>query len=199
MKLKFHRSSKAVTILEIMVSLVIFSIILALSVAYVRRGTGRTQLVETGKGLVGILRRAQAEANSKRSFRGVCFKQDTGGSVYAQLYIPQLGSNGLPTNDDCGSGEVMGARYNFKSYVGVCASCDANIGLDKSIFFNALGFSTAVNGVRTGFEICLIHSKMDAGTRAREVEVTSMGLVKLLGLTDAGSLTGVSANADDCI
>lgn len=190
---------EGVSLVEIMVGLVILSILLSVAVMTLKRGSSRTSLTQTGEMLVGALRRVQAEANGKREYRGLCFKQDAGGQVFARLYIPALNAAGHPTDSDCTSGEQTTYQFNFKSNVTICTTCDTNVDFDKSIFFNPLGFSTSISGARTDYEICLIHSNLGAGTRAREIELSKMGIVKFLKVGETGGLAGVVANAGDCI
>jgi len=183
-----------------MVSLVVMAVLLSVAVMTLSGSRGKRHLLDTSNGLLDALRRAQSEADRSKEFRGLCFKQDSDGGFYAQIYEPSLGTNRLPANSDCDGSDVgLGYRFPFKPGVSVCASCDANVGVGKSIFFNPQGFTSTENGTRTDFEICLIHAELASGTRAREIEVSALGIIKLLKVGETGSFGGVVVNAGDCL
>ncbi len=190
---------KGFTILEILVALAIVTVLVSASLMSLSGSKTKQDLLTTGNGLVDTLRRAQSRATAQKKWLGLCFKQDGSGHQFARIYNPELSTNNYPSNDDCDSSEMTILTFQFKPGVELCQNCDSNIALNKSIFFRKDGRTTVRNGTPTGFEICLIGVNLQAGNRAREVEITSMGLVKLNNMNDAaGYLNNVTANTGNC-
>jgi Tfp pilus assembly protein FimT len=191
---------RGLSFLEIMITITIITATLAIATMSIFGRNHKQGLTDTMIGLEDTLRRAQSEADRNREIRGVCFKQDSAGQQFAQIYEPSLGGNRLPTNLDCDNTDsALGYRFAFKTGVTLCTSCDANVSLSKSLFFNPQGFSILSNGTPTNFEICLVQTKLPSGNRAREIELNSLGVIKLLSSGETGSFSGVVANSGNCL
>ena len=186
-----------VTLLEIMIVMIIVLTLTSLGVITLGANREKNRLLNAANGVVDVFTRAQKEAVGQQRIMGACFKTGTNGT-YAQAYVPTLASSGLPTDADCTSGETPRVKVDFGSTVALCATCDTNIALNKSVFFSPIGFPILQNGNAATFQICLIDSRLPAGARAREVEVTSGGMTQLVKPGSAGSLASVQANTGSC-
>ena len=195
----FSDRNRGFTIIELLIALVVLSIIISAAVMYLTGKKKKQDLLDTGNGLVDTVRRAQSQALAEKKWFGLCFKSDsTTGEQYVKIYDPELTTSNYPSDNDCSSAESAIYTFKFKPGIEVCTNCDANIALDKSIFFNRYGRTVIQNGTPTGFEICLINGGSSGTRMAREVEVTSMGIVKMNKLGDAGFFNGVVTNSGNC-
>ena len=191
------------SLLELLISVAIVAILAMLGLRSMAGAQQRESLLKTGNQVVDLLRRAQADAKLYGTMRGVCFKKDpVTKRMYMAMYEPVLGSGStLPSDDDCGdpSEQGKGPMIPFPDDVQFCTKCDSKVNIDKSVFFDKDGMTTQSDGNRSPYEICIMHTKMPAGTRAREVELGVNGDIQLLAQTATGLYDGVVANQGHCL
>ncbi len=188
---------RGVTLVELIIAIIIITVLLSVALLTLAGNRHKQNLQDTVNGIVDLLNRAASESSSQLKIKGVCFKNGVNGP-YFQIYDPTLNAAGLPTDVDCGSGEVTDTKFEFRPDVSLCTNCDSYVDFNKSLFFKPGGIPINSSGALAGYEICVIHGSLAPGTRAREVEVTTGGVIQAVKPGQTGDLTGVTANTGNC-
>ncbi len=187
------KNRRAITLVELMVTLVIAAGLLSLGLMTMRGYLPRQRLLSSMEALQGILQRAQTEAASRAAWS--CIRLvDVDGILNLQLYSDENGNHGAANAcGDTGAGDLLLSTAQFRENVGLAtgSNCPPNnltssciiwvspSGLPQICANSGCGASAPGTGcAEHDYQIVVSNSKMDSSARAREVEFTTGGLVK---------------------
>jgi prepilin-type N-terminal cleavage/methylation domain-containing protein len=213
-------SEQGMTLVELMITVAIIAIVLSIAVITMSGYIPKQHLISTQSQLADLFQRAQTEANSKSTWTCVIF-----GNTFAQAYVDADDTHGTntPPATTCGPGppDTLITSLNFKGSVSLAqqsdSNCSNNVGTGCVIWFDTTGSpklctqtgtlcgnasSSATPGsgcIDWSYQIVLSNSQLQAGNRAREVEVYQGGMVQIVKPSDKGGITAYTlfANSPD--
>ena len=134
--------------------------------------------------LVNFLQRGRMTSQTQSQFMGIEFSSDR-----AVLYI-DTDHDGVLDGTETTLGDIR-----FRGNVVLLSGCGDNaldLTNNKTVTFNSLGFVGVVSGsnfVKKSWQVFVQNPKLDPGTRAREIEALSSGLIEKIPTGQSGFVT----------
>jgi prepilin-type N-terminal cleavage/methylation domain-containing protein len=197
---KFFR---AVTLIELMITLAIVVIVLSLAIATMRGYIPKQKLITSSGILETCLQRAQTEANSRSYWTCIKFNSTPGNPISAEVRVDKEGKHGNGTANPC-TGPLL-QTCQFKSDIIIpppTGKCARNMNVnDCIIWFDSTGSPNVCSNsgncggeisaitagcVPAGYQIVLSNPNLDAGAKAREVEALVGGLIQTVKPSEKG-------------
>ncbi len=198
------KTLRALTLIELMITLAIVIIILSLAIATMRGYIPKQRLVSSTGVLENTLQQAQTEANARSYWTCVQFDTSTT-PTSVQIRVDTANAHG--TSDACTSSTLLNTT-KFKKEVEIAtgSGCTYNITSSCVIWFNTKGSpkicadSGSCGGVTPSsgcadfsFQIVLSTPNLEPMARSREVEV--LGMIQTVKPTEKGLVTTLYARA----
>lgn len=198
------KTSKGLTVLEIIITLAIAAGVLSLGIISLRSHLPKQDLRSSVEILENIIHRAQTEAKAKSLW--TCIKY-TANNV-AEIWVDQNQDHGTVLgacgNSTAPSDTKIGSEFRFKGEVVLALNtnpgCASTIKPSCDIWFDptgapqlcgqtpCFGAMATTSCVNYNFQIIIAQPNLPSGTRAREVEISQGGIVEAVKPGEKGMM-----------
>lgn len=192
-----NRAPSGFSIVELALVTVIAAFLFIKGSQFFIRDTQNGDLNSTRDLAVNFLQRARSLANTNSKYVGVTFASQK------ITIFEDTNKNGMKDVSENPMHELT-----FRGEVKILDGCGANAietTSNSTVIFNQYGFAGYVSGSvfnKKSYQLFLYHPLLDAGTRARELEILASGLVEKIPAGQAGFVTSnarqANKNGQDC-
>ncbi|MFH1018780.1 MAG: prepilin-type N-terminal cleavage/methylation domain-containing protein [Pseudomonadota bacterium] len=201
-----RKSRRAITLIELMITLAIVVIVLSLAVTTMHGYIPKQRLVSSAGALENALQLAQTEANARSHW--TCVKFVPGNPISVQVYVNTAGSQA--TNACTGNDVTLLNTTQLRTNVQIPSGsgCSSNITTSCKLWFDTTGSpklcpnSGSCGGTNPAsgcedfsYQIVLSTSNLEPMARAREVEALIGGMIQTVKPTELGILSTLYARA----
>jgi len=191
---------------ELMITLVIVGILLSAGLITLRGYIPKHRLLGTVSEMENLLSRAQSEATARSAW--ACIKFDAGPPVKATLFA-DMNSNHSSVVTTCGDtvagvADTQISLTEFKRDITFAGGCTENISTSCILWFDntgspkrcgaCAGQAAPATCVDFDYQVIMVNPKLESGTRAREIEVLSGGLIQTVKPGEKGANTTLWAD-----
>ncbi|MFH1263319.1 MAG: prepilin-type N-terminal cleavage/methylation domain-containing protein [Pseudomonadota bacterium] len=172
------RRSRAITLVELMVTLTILATLLSIGIVSIRGYLPKQRLITSAQALSAAFQKAQTEATTRSLW--VCVLLDSTTNTIT-TYLDKAGTGHTSAVGCGGSGqERIGETVNLRNGISFSA-CSS--WYPRTVWFDQFGrpnFCSGATCTSIGVEIVLSATELASGSKAREVEVTIGGFVQIV-------------------
>jgi Tfp pilus assembly protein FimT len=192
------KSSRGITLVEIMITLVIVIVLLVIGIVTMRGYLPKQHLLTSVTTVENILRRTQMEASSRAAWTCVAFTA-TGVKAFADIASPSDHGATSTCGDSskgylplAGTDFAREATFRGRTTIAACSVPKAG----QNLWFDATGqafLCSSGSCTASDAQIILANPDLATGARSREVEVTQGGLIQLVKPGQKGLITSKCA------
>ncbi|MFH1018781.1 MAG: prepilin-type N-terminal cleavage/methylation domain-containing protein [Pseudomonadota bacterium] len=202
------KSHRAITLIELMITLAIIVIILSLAIITMRGYIPKQRLVSSAGTMENALRKAQTEANARGYWTCVRFSDPTANPLTVEIHVDTAGSH-ANSETACQDGALLNTtQLRTDVQIASGSECTSNITTDCILWFNTAGSpkicsnSGSCGGTAPAsgcedfsYQIVLSTPNLESMARAREVEALIGGMIQAVKPTEPGLLSTLYASA----
>ncbi|MCB0327683.1 MAG: type II secretion system protein [Bdellovibrionales bacterium] len=196
MKRRISIQSRAVTMIELMITMIIVTSLMTATVFTMSSYLPKQRLLDSMETLEQVLNKAQFEATSR--IQWTCLSVDAGAGTLD--IILDVDSNHGAVGGCGNGGDLELFSTSFSSGIELAGSCSSVYDASEPIWFDTSGVPRVCNtatGVcsESSYQIILRNPDLPSSARSRELELSSSGLIQIITFGEQGFNTSAWAKS----